>query len=429
MKNYTQGFIEYLKTATTPVQAVDTSIISLVAAGFRELKLDEDWLLEEGGKYYLNPFSTTLIAFTVGKSKMIQEGFRIISSHTDCPTFKVKPSPEMTSDGYIKLNTEVYGGPILNTWLDRMLSLAGRVVIRTENVMSPEVRKVDFARPLMCIPNMAIHFNREVNQGVKLNPQVDLLPIIGQVTEGFEKENFLIDLLAEEIGVEASAILDFDLYVYLKEEAQRYGIHEEFLLAPRIDNLSMVYASVEALIQGVHKEGVNIIACFDNEEVGSVSKQGGDSQLLAIVAERISIALNKTNTQFYRMLARSFIISADGAHAVHPNGGDKSDPTNRPQMNKGIVIKLTANQSYTSESESIGAFIQLCDKAKVPYQRFVNRSDSPGGRTLGPLMTKYMPISAVDVGIPMLAMHSAKETMGTKDLEDSVKLFTTFFSL
>ncbi len=428
MTRMTDGFAKYIEKATSPIQAVDAAVERLEGKDFQQLKMSDEWYLNPGGCYYVKPYPTSLFAFTIGSGKYVESGFKIVSAHTDCPGFKVKPSPEMTVEGYIKLNTEVYGGPINSSWMDRMLSLSGRVVLRSDDPFKPTSVNVDFGCSLMTIPSVAIHMNREVNKGIELNRQKDMLPMIGQFVEGFEKENWLIGVLADELSIKKEEILDFDLYVYINEKAEYFGIENCFLSSPRIDNLTMVYSAIESLLESEHKDYVNLVACFDNEEVGSSTKQGADSTLLAIITERIALALNKTRSQYLRLLAGSFLISTDGAHALHPNAADKNDPTSKPVLNKGIVIKSTASQNYASESDSIGVVIQLCEKAGIPYQRFVNRSDTPGGKTLGPLMTKYLPVRAVDIGIPMLAMHAAKETMGTKDLEDMTTLLKTFFN-
>lgn len=428
MNRIADGFIQYIDKATSPIQAVDAAVERLEANGFHELKMKDDWLLNQGGRYYVKPYPSSLFAFTIGSRRYVEAGFRIVAAHTDSPGFKVKPSPEMVADGYVKLNTEVYGGPINSTWMDRMLSLSGRVALASEDPLRPAFVNLDLRRSLMTIPSLAIHMNKEANSGMALNRQTDMLPLAGQVGEGFEKAGLLVGLLAEHLSVPKEEILDFDLYVYANEKAEYFGVETPFISGPRIDNLSMVHCAIESLMAAQHKDGINMAACFDNEEVGSATKQGADSSLLPIITERIALALNKTRSQYLRLLDGSFIISADGAHGVHPNAADKSDPTSRPVLNGGIVIKSTASQNYASECDSTAVAIQLCKKAGIPWQRFVNRSDMPGGKTLGPLVAKHLPVRTVDLGIPMLAMHSVRETMGARDLEDMAALFGAFFS-
>lgn len=423
-----KDMIAFINKSTSPFHAVIESKRMLLNNGFVELNMAEDWALQVGSKYFIIPFPSTIIAFTLGKD-MFEHRLKIINSHTDSPGFKIKPNPEMVVENYVKLNTEVYGGPILNTWMDRLLSIAGKVALKSQHPMKPEIRYIDFKKPVLTIPNLAIHMNREINKGVELNKQKDVLPMIGQINEELEKENYLGKEIAKLLDVNVKDILDYDLFVYLAERAQLIGVNEEFISSPRLDNLSMVYASIISLIHSSNEDSINIAVCFDNEEIGSRTKQGADSLLLNNILERISLGLNKTMPQHYRMFEDSFVISADAAHAVHPNSPEKHDPTNKPCINKGVVIKLSSNQSYMTDCESTAIFQQICEKASVPYQKFVNRSDSVGGKTLGPISTSYLPIKGVDVGVPMLAMHSVRELMGTDDLYDMVKVFNCFYEI
>jgi aspartyl aminopeptidase len=429
MENYTNDFLDFLKNATNPYHAVIECESILQENNFIKLSMEDEWNLEHGGKYYIIPYPSSIIAFTLGTNRLITDGFRIIASHTDSPCLKIKPMPEMVVENYMKVNTEVYGGPILNTWMDRLLSFGGRVVLKSDNIRKPKIRYIDYKKPVMTIPNLAIHMNSDINKGIELNKQKDLLPIMGQIDKDTNKEKYLLNLIGKEIGESPENILDYDLYVYLAEEGVVTGVDGEFVSAPRLDDLSMVYASIKGIINGEHKDGINIAACFDNEEIGSRTKQGADSNLFAIITERIAIALGKSKTQYYRMLSDSYMISADGAHGLHPNYPEKNDPTNKPTVNKGIAIKINASKKYSSDAVSIGVFQQLCEKEGVEVQKFVNRSDLTGGSTLGTIATKYLPISAVDIGVPMLAMHSSREIMGTNDFLDTIKLFTGFYNL
>lgn len=425
--NYTNDFIEYLKRATTPIQAVNTAIERLEANGFKELKMGDSWCVERGGAYFVKPYPTSLFAFKTGLTDFRQEAFRIITSHTDSPGFKIKPNPEMPTKGYLKLNTELYCQPMFYSWMDRPLSIGGHLVVKSDDLFNPTLIPVDIDEPLMTIPSLAIHYNREVNTSAVFNPQKDMLPLVTALEEQLDCEGWLNSLMADRAGCAVEDILDYDLYVYIKEEGCFIGSDLNMVSAPRVDNLASVYASIESLIESNPSTGVSLAACFDNEEIGSGTKQGADSMLLKQVLDRICIALNKVDDQLFRMYANSFMISADGAHALHPNVAEKSDPTNEPVINKGIVIKVSARQHYTTDGVSGGIFKSICDASEVPFQYLVNRSDIPGGKTLGQMVAKYAPIKGVDVGLPMLAMHSARELFGAKDFEDMIRVFRYFY--
>ena len=426
--SHIEAFIEHQRKATTPIQSVSTVVKRLEDNGFKELKMAESWRISEGSAYYVRPFPSTVIAFKSAVSNYQQKGFRIIISHTDTPGFKVKPNPEVVSHGYLKLNTEVYPAPILRTWLDRPLSLAGMVVLRSENPYEPKTIELDIQRPLLTIPSIAIHFDKEVNKGSALNPQINMMPLIGQLKDTVEKEGYLLSLLAKEVGCEEEEILDYDLYVYVQEETCLMGADMDMISGPRIDNQASVFSSIQALIDSEPLDGIAVAACFDNEEVGSMTNRGVDSTLLYQVTERIGLALSRQREQIYRMWNRSFVISSDGAHAAHPNRPEKNDLTNLPLINGGMTIKVSAKQSYGTNGVTSGVFKQLCEKADVPYQYLVNRSDLPGGKSMGPIAARYLTVPAIDVGMPMLAMHSARELAGVRDLDDAVKVFTTFFN-
>lgn len=424
--NYVKGMMEFIEKSTSPYHCVIHGKKILDNRGFKELKMKEEWQIEKGGKYYVIPYSSMIIAFTVGGN---DKGYKIITSHTDSPTFKIKPISEMKTDNYITLNTEVYGAPVYYTWFDRPLSIAGKVALKSDDPIKPLVKYIDFKKPVLTIPSLAIHMNRDVNKGVELSPQKDTLPLIGQINRTLSKDNYLVSYIAKELDTEIDNILDFDLFLYLIGEGNIVGVNEEFVQSSRLDNLAMVYASLMSIANNENKNGINIAACFDNEEIGSRTKQGADSVLFSNIIDRISIALNRTKSKQYRVLEDSFLISADAAHALHPNATEKNDPTNRPVLNEGIVIKMSAKQSYVTDCESTGVIQQICNKNSIPYQKFVNHSCIPGGRTLGPIVTAYMPIKAVDVGVPMLAMHSINELVGVEDLLNMNKLFNRFYEL
>ncbi len=333
--DYINDFFKFIRNATTAVQAVDTVKERLEQEGFMELKLGELWSLDPSGKYFITPYPSMLVGFTMGSHKYLSKGVRMIAAHTDNPGFRVKPAPEVVSEGMLKLNVERYGGPILNTWFDRPLSLAGRVAVKSEDVLNPRVIHVDFKRPVMTIPNLAIHMNREVNKGVEIKVQKEIQPLMTQLMEDQVGDGYLLELVAKELGVHAGDILDMDLNVYCLEDGQLVGVGEEFISCPRIDDLSMVYAAMEALVESKHEDGVNMIVFMDNEEIGSMTKQGADSMMLSTILDRIRMGAARTEEQFSRQLMDSFVISADGAHAFHPNYAEKNDITNKPVMNQG----------------------------------------------------------------------------------------------
>lgn len=429
-KEFARNLIGFIEKSPTAFHSVETSEELLKLNGFKKLEARENWELEVGGKYYTSKNESAIIAFTVNTSNLKEDGFRIIGSHSDSPSFRVKPNPEMEVENtYLKLNTECYGGPILNTWLDRPLSIAGRVVIEGDSVLRPKETLVNINKPICIIPNLAIHMNRDVNSGVALNKQKDMLPLVGLLNDSLEKDNFLIKAVAKELGRKVEEILDFDLFLYEYEKGMLIGPNEEMLSCSRLDNLSMAHASLHALLDAKHLNGVNVVAVFDNEEVGSSTKQGADSNMLLNILERISLSLGQNREDFFRSLYSSFIISADLAHAVHPNMAEKHDPTNKPVMGKGPVIKINANQAYTSDSQSIAIYKSICKEAGVNCQEFVNRSDVRGGSTIGPISSTHIDIPSVDVGSPILAMHSIRELGCVEDHMDIYKTFKKFYEL
>jgi len=420
--------IDFIDASPTAFHAVETAASRLKKAGFVELAEGDAWKLKSGGKYYILKNKSAFLAFVVGRGNPAETGFRMVGTHTDTPCFRVKPSPEMTSeDVYIKLNTEVYGGPILSTWMDRPLSLAGRVAMAGRDPLQPKTVLVDFKRPVAIIPNLAIHMNREVNDGVKLNRQVDMLPLMGQTGEKFDKKGFFVKLLAQELKVKPAEILDYDLFLYEPGAGCFVGLNQEFISAPRLDNLASTHAALEALISAGSGKATTVLAAFDNEETGSSTKQGAGSPMLATLLERIVMALGGNREDYFRAAAQSFLISADAAHAVHPNKGEKCDPTNRAMLNRGPAIKVAASQSYTTDAPSAAMFEALCRTAKVPVQRFLNRSDERGGSTIGPISSTHLDTRAVDVGIPLLSMHSVRELAGTSDPEYFMKAIREFY--
>nr|WP_320119779.1 M18 family aminopeptidase [uncultured Marinifilum sp.] len=425
-----QELIDFIHQSPSTYHVVNNIRKELNEAGFQELDLREEWNIEKGGKYFTTKNGSALFAFQIGTGEIEEEGFQLICAHSDAPGFKIKPNPEIEVEGnYIKLNTEVYGGPILNTWMDRPLSIAGRVSVKSNDPLNPEHLFVKIDRPLMLIPNLAIHMNRAVNDGVALNKQKDMLPLLAMITDKMEKDNCLVNLMAEELKVDVESIIDFDVNLFEVEKGCVLGLNEEFISSPKLDDLAMAHAGVKALLANSGSKKTQLLAIFDNEEVGSVTKQGAGSPVLRHLLQRIVFKLGKDMEALHRAIYNSFMISADMAHAVHPNVADKHDPTNRPYINKGPVIKIHANQKYTTDGDSGTVFETLCKNADVPYQKFVNRSDLVGGSTLGNVSTGQVDIRTVDIGNPMFAMHSVREMGGVKDNVYIRKVFSYFFGL
>ena len=385
--------------------------------------------IKPGDKIYVTKNDSSVYAFHIGNKSLAEEGFNMICAHCDSPTFRIKPNAEITGDGNIvKLNTEVYGGPILSTWFDRPLTIAGRVIVKSNDVMSPKTMLLHIKRPLLQISNLAIHFNRQVNDGVKLSRQKDMLPILGIVNDQLEKGNMLINLICEELKINKNDILDFDLYLADATPACTFGIHNEFISSGRLDDLSMCYAGLEALIASPCSDKTKVLAIFDNEETGSQTKQGAGSPFLASIIKRIAMAQGGNEESFWQAVERAFMISADNAHAWHPNYSEKYDPTNHPVLGGGPVIKFNAAQKYASDAVSAAIFASICNEAKVPCQRFVNHSDVAGGSTLGNILAASIPLRGVDMGNAILAMHSCRETGSTADHIYTVKSFTHFYN-
>lgn len=421
-----EHLLNLINKGTSPYQVVDHCIEQLVEKGFQQLRLNETWTLNHGGKYYVSPYPSVLIAFTQG-SESFGKNIRVGAAHTDQPMLKVKPNPEMTEGKYCKLNVGRYGGLINNTWLDRPLAVAGKVMLKGKNAFSPITRLFDGNKPICIVPNVAIHMNSKVNQGVELNAQVDMMPMMGLHKKDKTKDKFFIDYLAATMNVEADDILDFDLYLYNRELGEVIGYEEELISAPRIDNLASVQALMEGLMEGNRADGMNLIALFDNEEIGSRSKQGADSLLLSMILEKAYESIGYSHSEYIEVLANSFMISADGAHAIHPNHKEKSDPSNFNYLGDGITIKTSATQRYVTDSEASAVIIGLCEENNIPYQRYVNRSDMAGGQTLGPLISTFLPIMSADLGVPMLAMHSARELAAVSDYQALVDLIKAFY--
>ena len=429
MKKFAENMLDFIYESPTQFNAVEVSAETLEKNGFEKLNPKENWKLEVGKKYYTTKNSSALVAFKVNSDEVEKEGFRIIGSHTDSPGFRIKPNAEIESCGaYLKLNTEGYGGMILSTWLDRPLAMAGRVFLG-ENPFKPVEKIVNINKPVCIIPNLAIHMNRSINDGYKYNKQTDMLPLVGLINEQLEKDNYMVKLLASELNVEIEEIIDFDIFLYEYEKGCFPGANGEFISTGRLDNLSMYYSSVEALLDSNSKSGISIAVGFDNEEVGSSTKQGADSNMLLNILERICISLGKDRQQFFEAIENSFIISSDLAHAVHPNVNGMADSTNRPVMGKGPVIKVHAGQAYTSDGYSISVYKEICRECGVEYQEFVNKSDQRGGSTIGPISSTHIDIPSVDIGAPILSMHSIRELGCSEDFYNTYKTFVKFYEI
>ena len=390
--------------------------------------------LKAGDKVYVTKNDSSVYAFHLGRKPLAETGFHMICAHSDSPTFRVKPHAEMTGEGgLVRLNTEVYGGPILSTWFDRPLTLAGRVIVRGKDAMSPETMLMHVRRPLLQISNLAIHFNRQVNDGVKLSKQKDMLPLLGLINDELEQGNLLMNVIVEELSkqrpVSHEDILDFDLYLADTQPACTFGVHDEFISSGRLDDLSMCFAGLEALIAAPESDTTQVLAIFDNEETGSQTKQGAGSPFLASLLMRIARQQSGTEEAYWQAVERAFMISADNAHAFHPNYAEKYDPTNHPMLGGGPAIKFNASQKYASDAVSAAIFAEICRKAGVPCQRFVNHSDVAGGSTLGNILASTVPLRGVDMGNAILGMHSCRETGSVADHEYCVRAFTEFYSL
>lgn len=457
--------LDFISQATSPFHVVKAAGNELAAAGFQLLPWEEDWKLERGGRYYTPVHGTTLFAFTIGDRASEESAFRIVSAHTDHPCLHIKPSAEYAEHGYLRLNVDCYGGLIKNTWMDRPLSIAGKAALKSPHPFHPATQLVDFKRPLLTIPNLAIHMNREINKGVELNSQLHMLPLLGRKNAtGPEKPpteeavpamndfripkasvipspndsaassiktngTFFTELLAQELSCSPEDILDFDLYLYNQEDGCLLGMNREFISAPRLDNLTSVVACLHGIQYGSCPDTISLIALYDNEEIGSRTKQGADSTITNLLLQKIVLGLLEDDRHLTRSILKSHMISMDVAHGFHPNYTGSSDPTNTPELSQGFCIKINSNQKYATDTEAIAAVMQICQHESIPFQKYVNRSDLAGGSTLGSLSSSWLPMPTVDLGIPLLAMHSARELMAACD-QDALNQFSqAFFTL
>ena len=420
MNKTVKGLFDFIEKSPSQFHVVENQRQAFLAAGFQELSEAESWKLKLGGNYFVTRNGSSILAFRMPEKEY--KSFMIMASHTDSPTFRIKEMPEMKEGHYVKLNTERYGGMLMAPWFDRPLSIAGRAIVRNGKG-SIEIKLVDLDKDLCMLPSLAIHMNREANDGYKYNAQKDLLPLISMD----EKFN-LKELVAQSLSVKADDIIGSDLFLYNRDAGRVWGAKDEFISIGRLDDLQCSYSSMMGLINAKNTDSsVEIHVTFDNEEVGSGTKQGADSTFLYDTLVRINEAMKGNNSKLLEAIANSFMVSADNAHALHPNYAEKSDPTNKVYINEGVVIKFNANQKYMTDGLAFGIFTEICNKAKVPYQTFVNRSDVAGGSTLGNISNAHVSINGVDIGLPQLAMHSPYETAGVKDTEYLLKIATKFY--
>ena len=427
---YTNEMIDFIQDSPCSFLAVANVKENLDKKGFSCLDNKDKWEIKKGGKYYITRNESSLIAFVVGQNA--KEGFRGIGSHTDSPSFMIKPNAEVVSScKYLKLNTEGYGGMILSTWLDRPLSMAGRLVLKGDSILKPKTKLVDFKRAIAIIPNVAIHLNRDINNGYKYSKQKDMLPLLSLTGENFNKEGYLLDILSKEFNVAKDDILDYELYLYDAQKGNIMGFNDEFVSCSRLDDLMMVYNSFRAFLSSADsfENGINLLYLADNEEVGSKTGQGADSSLLRDTLRRICISLFKDEESFYAMCEKSIFLSSDLAHAIHPNAPDKHDITNTPILNEGICLKYSASQKYSTNSIGASVFDLICKEAGIKYQKFANHSDAPGGSTIGTMLASQLNATVIDFGVAILGMHSIRELATVNDIYDCYKFFEVFYKL
>jgi len=418
---HVQELFDFIQQSPSCFHVIENVKKQLTEQGFEELCENKNWQIKEGGKYFVTRNLSSVIAFKVPTKDF--KSFHIVASHSDSPTFKIKDHPEQMVKGkYVQLNTERYGGMIYSTWFDRPLSIAGRALVKTETGVATKLLNID--RDLLVIPNLAVHMDRTVNDGMKYNPQVNLLPLYGDAAS---KDTFN-KLVAEACGTAEENIISTDLFLYNRTAPTVWGAHNEYMSCAKLDDLECAFSSLKAFLKGENSQSVSVCAIFDNEEVGSSTKQGANSTFMYDILHRINENLGRTEEQYHTAVASSFMLSADNAHALHPNHPAISDPTNPVYLNEGIVIKHNANQKYTTDAVSAAVFKALCKKVQVPVQTFTNRSDIAGGSTLGNISNAHVSLNTVDIGLPQFAMHSPYETAGVKDTCYLIKAATEFFN-
>ena len=418
---HVQELFDFIQQSPSCFHVIENVKKQLTEQGFEELCENKNWQIKEGGKYFVTRNLSSVIAFKVPTKDF--KSFHIVASHSDSPTFKIKDHPEQMVKGkYVQLNTERYGGMIYSTWFDRPLSIAGRALVKTETGVATKLLNID--RDLLVIPNLAVHMDRTVNDGMKYNPQVNLLPLYGDAAS---KDTFN-KLVAEACGTAEENIISTDLFLYNRTAPTVWGAHNEYMSCAKLDDLECAFSSLKAFLKGENSQSISVCAIFDNEEVGSSTKQGANSTFMYDILHRINENLGRTEEQYHTAVASSFMMSADNAHALHPNHPAISDPTNPVYLNEGIVIKHNANQKYTTDAVSSAIFQKMCEEKNVPYQHFVNRSDVAGGSTLGNIANTHVSLNTVDIGMAQLAMHSSYETAGVLDLDYMIAGMEAFYN-
>ena len=420
--------INTISKSTSPFHTTTEAKNQLNKAGFEELLWDSDWCLVPGNKYYITPFNTTLFAFKINSEFNKNDIIKIATAHIDNPGLRIKANPEHFQDDYMKVNTEIYGGAILSTWFDRPLSIAGRIFLKGETHASPKMELVDFEKPLLMIPNLSIHMNRKVNDGIALNNQIDMIPIAGITSNKENDSHFITDLIAKKLDVAKDDILSYELCVYNCENGCTVGLNDEFIMAPRIDNISSVQACLSGIIESDSSNGIDLIALFDHEEVGSHTKNGAASNLLPFVLERIYNKLDVNREDYLKSVLKGFFLSLDVAHATNPNHPEKYDITSSVQINDGIALKSTSKQNYCGDGETAAILQSLAKEHNIPLVVNYLRSDAVGGSTLGSILSSFLPMKCADLGAPIFAMHSAMETMGVSDQYNLEKFTKAFFT-
>ena len=418
---HVQELFDFIQQSPSCFHVIENVKKQLTEQGFEELCENKNWQIKEGGKYFVTRNLSSVIAFKVPTKDF--KSFHIVASHSDSPTFKIKDHPEQMVKGkYVQLNTERYGGMIYSTWFDRPLSIAGRALVKTETGVATKLLNID--RDLLVIPNLAVHMDRTVNDGMKYNPQVNLLPLYGDAAS---KDTFN-KLVAEACGTAEENIISTDLFLYNRTAPTVWGAHNEYMSCAKLDDLECAFSSLKAFLKGENSQSISVCAIFDNEEVGSSTKQGANSTFMYDILHRINENLGRTEEQYHTAVASSFMLSADNAHALHPNHPAISDPTNPVYLNEGIVIKHNANQKYTTDAVSSAIFQKMCEEKNVPYQHFVNRSDVAGGSTLGNIANTHVSLNTEDIGMAQLAMHSSYETAGVLDLDYMIAGMEAFYN-
>lgn len=426
-RTFAQDLLGFIDASPSPWHAVAESARRLQAAGVVALKETEQWQLKVGNSYFVTRGDASIIAFTVGQKSLVEAGFRMVGAHTDSPSLRLKPHPAFSTEGLIRIGVEVYGGPILATFTDRDLSIAGRVMVRTKAGF--EARLVKFDDALLRLPNLAIHMNREVNdKGLVLNKQNELPLIFGESDAGIEAEQQFLTQIAKKLKIKVEDIITFELNVFDTQKGTFWGKDQAYIANSQLDNLASCHAAIEALIAKNKPEATSLCALFDHEEVGSESATGANGSFLADVVSRIAASQKLGQEEQLRSLANSFFISADMAHAFHPNHPNAYEPCHHAHVNKGVVIKTNVNQRYSSNADTVARFIQLCESAKVPYQQYAHRTDLGCGSTIGPMIAANLGVPSVDVGCPMWAMHSIRESAGVLDQTYMLEVLKKHFS-